>query len=410
MKTILFVTDQPFWRRENGAHQRSWSLVQCLRRNGFQVTVFYLVEMTHSDEAICCQLELPIVKFHPQGTRLRDRFSRTLQRAFASLSQPDPSVETQDPSARNPATLETYRWPLAPTQFKSLVKSLRPDFVLCNYVIWANLLDDFPVGRRRFQALVDTHDLLHVRQQQFATYDEDHWIAISKEEESAAMAKFDLIIAAQTEEAETIRSMAPHSDVVIVGHQTELSADALQVDSHQHGESMPPRIGFIGSDNAANVDGIAWFLQHCWPEIHRRTAAELVIAGSVNQGLRRQRFADHPGVRLRGFLPNLDDFYGQIDFAINPVRFGSGIKIKSIESLSFGKPLVTHSHNTHGLSAAAIDSMIVVDDANGFTEAVIRLIHDHDLRGELTKRVRRVRESELSEDSVYADLLAWLRR
>ncbi len=411
MKTILIVTDQPFWRREHGAHQRTWSLVQCLRRNDFQLTIFFLVEMTDSDDAICCESELQIVKFNPDGTRLRDRLTPVARNVFGRLGKSEPSTnDVATSSAFTPATLETYRWPLAPTQFKSLVESLRPDFVLCNYVIWANLLDDFPVGRRRFQALVDTHDLLHVRQQQFATHNEAHWIAISKEEESAAMAKFDLIIAAQTEEAETIRSMAPHSDVAIVGHQSELSTVAPQVDSRKHGESSPPRIGFIGSNNAANVDGISWFLQHCWDEIHRATSAELVIAGSVSKGLNPQPIYDQPGVRILGLIPRIEDFYAQIDFAINPVRFGSGIKIKSIESLCFCKPLVAHSHNTQGLSIAAIHSMIVADDAGGFTHGCVRLIHDREFRSEMTKRVRKVRESELSEDSVYADLLAWLRR
>ncbi|WP_442509424.1 glycosyltransferase [Novipirellula sp. SH528] len=411
MKTILIVTDQPFWRRENGAQQRTWSLLQCLRRNGFQLKVFFLVTMTASDDAICRESELQIVKFNPDGTRLRDRLSTIVRKVLRRLGKSEPPTsDVATSSTFTPATLKTYRWPHAPLQFKSLVASLQPDFVLSVYVVWSNLLDDFPVRQRSFRAFVDTHDLLHVRQQQFCEHDEAHWIAISKEEESAALQKFDLIIATQAVEAETIRSMASQSDVVVVGHHAELPAAPLGFDSSTVSDSATTRMGFIGSNNAANVDGIRWFLQHCWDEIHRTTGAELLIAGTVEKGLSSQRICDQAGVQMLGLIPRIEDFYAQIEFAINPVRFGSGIKIKSIESLCFGKPLVTHSHNTHGLSVAAIDSMIVADDADGFEQGCVRLIHDRDLRSEMTTRVRKVRDSELSEDSVYADLLAWLRR
>ncbi|TWU31990.1 glycosyltransferase family 4 protein [Novipirellula artificiosorum] len=411
MKTILVVTDQPFWRRQNGAQQRTWSLLQSLRKNGFQLSIFYLVERTDLDLTLGHEAGLSFVDFSPCGTRLRDRMASIVSKRLGRNQNTDFKENDQvDSPLRTPVTLETYRWPHAPLQFKSLIKSLRPDFVLSVYVVWANLLDAFPIEKRGFRAIVDTHDLLHVRQQQFSDYEESHWIEISKEEEATALQRFDLILATQQDEAKTLRSMAPKSKVIVVGHQPELRVEQPGFVSGKDSNSETIRLGFIGSNNAANVDGLRWFLQHCWSRIHQMTGAELIVAGQVAQGLCQKTTWNVPRVQFLGQVPQIDDFYTKIDIAINPVRFGSGLKIKSIESMCFGKPLVAHPHNTRGLPAATVESMFVADQPDRFSDACIRLIRDGDLRRETALRVLQICENELSGDRVYAGFLEWLSK
>ena len=135
---------------------------------------------------------------------------------------------------------------------------------------------------------------------------------------------------------------------------------------------------------------------------------ELVIAGDVAEGLQRLLSTDLPGVRYLGKVARVEDFYAEIDIAINPVRFGSGIKIKSIEALWYGRPLIAHSHNTRGLSKLAKAATLIADLPDDFTNACVRMIKQDELRNEMMDRCARFRENELSQDTVYAGLLDWL--
>jgi glycosyltransferase involved in cell wall biosynthesis len=290
-------------------------------------------------------------------------------------------------------------------QFRSVVDSLRPDVVFSVYVIWSHLLDAYPDQPRPFQAVVDTHDLLHLRQQEFMRHGQSHWIHVSHDEEAVALRKFDLILATQQEEANTLREMAPESDVVVVGHHPESGPLVPYGGPVSEQQERALRFGFIASDNAANVDGLGWFLTECWEDVRRMSGGELVIAGDVGEGLRRELPSDWPGVRYLGKVPRVEDFYAEIDIAINPVRFGSGIKIKSIEALSYGKPLIAHSHNTRGLSKSAVDATMIADLPDDFTNACVRMMKEDELRKEMTDRCASFRENELSQDAVYAGFL-----
>ncbi|EMI45577.1 glycosyltransferase family 4 protein [Rhodopirellula sp. SWK7] len=408
MKTILFATDQPFWRRENGAQQRTWSIVQVLLGHGFELRFFFLVAMTPADVVICREHGLQIELFDPRSVRTRDRIAVGVSGLLQKIREcfRHDSRDTSDEFL----TLESYRWPLASMQFRSLVESMCPDYVFSVYIVWAHLLDAFPERQRCFRALVDTHDLLHLRQQEFSQRQQGHWIEISRDEEAAALCKFDLILATQVDEAAAIRDMVPDRDVVVVGHCPGAEAignPSVVVDTGRDRDRI--RFGFIASENAANVDGIRWFLEECWGDVHRASGAELVIAGTVGDAIARGKSDDWAGVRCVGRLDRIEDFYNEIDVAINPVRFGSGIKIKSIEALYYGKPLIAHSHNTRGLPQRVIDATLVEDDSTRFAKACLRLSGDEDLRREISERCDRVRQMELSLESVYRDLLEWLR-
>ncbi|MCM2370257.1 glycosyltransferase [Aporhodopirellula aestuarii] len=407
MKTILITTDQPFWRRENGAQQRTWSIVQFLLASGFEVTVFFLVPMTPSDVVTCGKHGLRIVLFDPREIRTRDRIVFGVGRLIRGVRL---WFRGGSPASQTAAlTLESYHWPLAVLQFRSLVESLRPDFVYSVYVVWSHLLDGVADRKRCFRAIVDTHDLLHQRQQEFTRRGHRHWISVSKDEEVAALQNFDLILATQAEEAESIREMVPRREVIVVGYLPGNGAGIRRTNRGTPQKNRPWRFAFIASDNAANFDGILWFLNECWDEIFRLTQAELVIAGDVADVLRREMPADRRGVRCLGKVLSLEDFYAEIDIAINPVHFGSGVKIKSIEAIGFGKPLVTHSHNTRGLSEGAVDAMILADESATFTNACVRLVRDDVWRNEVMDRCERFCETELSSESVYSGLLQWLQ-
>lgn len=104
---------------------------------------------------------------------------------------------------------------------------------------------------------------------------------------------------------------------------------------------------FLGKmDWAPNKDGLKWFLEEIWPEVDT-TRFELQIVGSGDSSWGLELFKA-PGVKFFGFVKDLEAVYAECDFSIIPIRYGSGTRIKVIESISKNVPIVSTEMGVQG--------------------------------------------------------------
>lgn len=113
---------------------------------------------------------------------------------------------------------------------------------------------------------------------------------------------------------------------------------------------------FIGRlDWAPNRDGLEWLLKEVWPEVaRRRPEARLKIVGSGN-GSWLKAYAHLPGLKLVGFVKELKEAYVDAHFTVVPIHYGSGTRIKVIESFAMGKRLISTSMGVQGGGLDAAD-------------------------------------------------------
>jgi glycosyltransferase involved in cell wall biosynthesis len=81
-------------------------------------------------------------------------------------------------------------------------------------------------------------------------------------------------------------------------------------------------------------------------------------------------------VDLLGEIADITAAYAQAQVVLNPLRFGTGLKIKSVEALSYGRPLVTTSVGAEGLGAGCEGAWMVGTDAKGLADHCVRLLRD----------------------------------
>ncbi len=136
----------------------------------------------------------------------------------------------------------------------------------------------------------------------------------------------------------------------------------------------PGTIGFIGSlDYRPNQHAVRWILEELWPRIVARVPdAKLSIAGSSPpDSLRRE-------VEGRGidFQPNVADpnaFVRSLAVVLAPIRAGGGMRIKILEAMALGKPVVATTLGASGMDAKDV---VIADDPDAFADAVARLLRD----------------------------------
>jgi hypothetical protein len=100
--------------------------------------------------------------------------------------------------------------------------------------------------------------------------------------------------------------------------------------------------------------------------------------------------------------------YESIDIAVNPVRCGSGLKIKNIEAMAHCVPLVTSGHGSRGIEDAASESFLVADTPQEYLSAFTGLIGDISTRTNLATSAEKFVSTYFSEKAYFAPLVALL--
>ena len=134
---------------------------------------------------------------------------------------------------------------------------------------------------------------------------------------------------------------------------------------------------FVGGfTHSPNVDAILWFVREILPIIKKENAEiRLVVVGS-NVPPEIMNLAS-PNIIIRGFVTDeeLEYLYGSVRFAVIPLRFGAGLKGKTVEALSKALPIVSTSFGIEGLEDMG-DLASAYDTASAFAEAVVSLYDD----------------------------------
>jgi len=148
--------------------------------------------------------------------------------------------------------------------------------------------------------------------------------------------------------------------------------------------TTPPfHIGFLGTfAHEPNVLSVQFLLEQVIPILRARIPDLKVLIAGKNPPQHLLDIAP-PGVEIAGFLPSVDDFYARIAVIAAPLVTGGGIKIKIVEGLLSGLPVVTTSIGAEGTSLTSGVHALVADTPSSLAAAILRLLEDPALRSTL---------------------------
>jgi glycosyltransferase involved in cell wall biosynthesis len=102
------------------------------------------------------------------------------------------------------------------------------------------------------------------------------------------------------------------------------------------------------------------------------------------------------GVRVRGFVPDLNQALNEATVFIAPLRFSAGVQNKVLEALAAGVPVITTSNVNEGLGARPGQELLVGDGADELAAKIIILLEDYQMRRRLQQAGRRFVEQRFS--------------
>ncbi len=140
----------------------------------------------------------------------------------------------------------------------------------------------------------------------------------------------------------------------------------------------------------ANFDAVDFFLREIFPLIRaERPNAKLTVTGRLD-GVPVQRLASigDGGVTFSGYVDDIRPTVARHWASVVPLRMGGGTRLKILESLALGTPVVATSKGVEGLDLAPGRDLLVADGPSAFAAAVLRLLQDAELRETLSRNGR----------------------
>jgi sugar transferase (PEP-CTERM/EpsH1 system associated) len=124
----------------------------------------------------------------------------------------------------------------------------------------------------------------------------------------------------------------------------------------------------------ANVDAAVWFVEKIFPLILRRLPQTKLLIVGQNPVEEVQRLARDAQVIVTGSVPDMRDYLSQSNVVAVPLRIGHGTRLKVLEAMAAGRPVVSTSIGAEGLDAQAGKHLFLADNPTQFAASIIEIL------------------------------------
>lgn len=273
---------------------------------------------------------------------------------------------------------------------RHLCQQHRYQAVVVNYVWLSRVLEVVDNAVK----VIDTHDVFGGRAElALASGVEPSWFFTSPEEEAAGLDRADVILAIQNEERDLLASRT-HRPVYTVGHPVHATYRPIPA-------TDTAIFGYFASANPWNLASVRALDQELAHTVH---AMPWVMAGSICRSVTNLRSSP----RIMGMVQSPADFYDKVSCVLNPMLAGTGLKIKTVEALAHGRPLIGTREAFRGLES--YHPMQSLDTIEDMAMAMTEFAYSGALRAELAATCARTYVAYMAAtQSAYDDFAALIR-
>ena len=186
----------------------------------------------------------------------------------------------------------------------------------------------------------------------------------------------DAVLAVSPADAGALRRLVPGLRPLIIPN---------GVDTARYHPELPdavplqhPALVFTGKmDFRPNVDAILWFQRRVWPLVLEQVPqATLYIVGKNPDRALLSALSGQEGVRVTGYVPDILPYFGGADVYVVPLRIGGGTRLKVLEAMAAGLPIVSTTLGAEGIALTPGKHALLADAPEAFAQAIADLLGD----------------------------------
>jgi glycosyltransferase involved in cell wall biosynthesis len=205
-------------------------------------------------------------------------------------------------------------------------------------------------------------------------------------------------------EQQLLSSVAPHiAPIEVIPNFIDL-ADYAQVRE----VPQPNSLIFTGSFRySANHDAMAWFFRHVYPLIQAQVPDVTITITGDHANL---PLPSATNMTLTGFVDNVRPLVASAWVSLAPIRVGGGTRLKILESMALGTPVVATSKGAEGLEVHHRQHLLIADTPQEFAESVVRLLREPELRRGIADRAHQLVRERYDQAVVMPRFLSLVQR
>jgi glycosyltransferase involved in cell wall biosynthesis len=168
-------------------------------------------------------------------------------------------------------------------------------------------------------------------------------------------------------------------------HKSKISVipNCVQINGYKNQQSIlvSNQIIFSGSFRYhVNYEAMLWFVHEVYPQVLEQIPnAHLMITGDHAN----LSFPSAPNITLTGYVDDIKTLTASSWISIAPLLNGGGTRLKILEAMSVGTPVVSTSKGAEGLDATIGEHLLVADEPRVFAEYVVKILKDKNLHDKI---------------------------
>ena len=163
---------------------------------------------------------------------------------------------------------------------------------------------------------------------------------------------------------------------------------------------------YIGSlDWIPNIEGLKWFVHHVWKKLYTRYPGMIFKVAGRNAGMELIKYLKLNQVDFLGEIEDSDTLFLNNSIMIVPLFSGSGMRVKIIEGMAYGKTIISTPKGAEGIECFHSKQILIADDAESFIQLIESLINDKSIVLKIGKEARNLVSNKYNNRIINQNLV-----
>jgi polysaccharide biosynthesis protein PslH len=158
---------------------------------------------------------------------------------------------------------------------------------------------------------------------------------------------------------------------------------------------------FLGSmDYEPNEEAVFYFVRSIFPIIKKKIENVVFIIAGKLPSYQTKNLNNDKDIYVTGHIDNVKEQFIKCTISVVPIRLGGGTRIKILEAMAVGTPVVSTSIGCEGIEVTSGKNILIADDVSHFAQSCIRLLNDEKMRNELGYNGKKLVEDRYGWNSI----------
>ncbi len=270
-------------------------------------------------------------------------------------------------------------------QFNKILKKNTYDYIIISYAIYGKLIASKKLLKGAI-TINDTHDFLTAQIQDR----KKNKIGAYFQSEIRMLDAFDEVWAISNDEYFIYSQFLKNVKLVPFSPTSNLNLKFLQIDKTFD-------VIYVASENPHNLKSAKWFFEKVYPLLDKKI--RILVIGKIGKHV-----LSYENVVKKNFVEDLSTEYLKSKISICPMLSGTGVKIKVVESLQYGLPVVTNLRGVDGLVNKSKNGCIVCSNQTDFAQNISKLLNNTLFLNKKSKEALDFFNMNYSKSTIYKKL------